>query len=167
MLKTIWMIILLVILVSSIWRRMERAGWGTAYREPKETLPEVTYGEGGRKLNLPGYITGRDSEPVVPERKDEPGVRRERIAAARRPLETEQPGWEAGEINLELPGRLPPTGNLPGQALGVVPRERCKERTGKNCFTDIQGPGQVLQGIVWSEILGPRGGIWVKRKNKR
>lgn len=68
--KTIWIIIFLVVLLRSIWRRMERTGSagryeepvGTAAPDPVELPPEHEPGERGRrKLNLPDYITGRGS----------------------------------------------------------------------------------------------------------
>lgn len=171
--KTIWIIILLVILVRSIWRRMERTGAPDRYEEPAGTTPSdleepplesVPEDGGRRKLNLPDYITGRGSGPVAPVEEDETPAVAERAAMSRPPVEAERPGSLARELRLEVEDCLPLPENLPNQTRVCTPRERRKRRGGGDYFIDISGPGQVLKGVVWAEILGPRGGIQAKRR---
>ena len=171
--KTIWIIILLVILVRSIWRRMERTGTPGQYEEPAGTAPsdleepplESVPGDGGRrKLNLPDYITGRGGGPVAPVEEGEPQAVAEGAAIARRSVEAEQPGSLARELRIEAEDCLPLPENLPEQTRVCAPRERRKRHGGGDYFINISGPGQVLKGVVWAEILGPRGGIQAKRR---
>mgnify|MGYP006902024798 CR=1 FL=1 len=168
--KTLWIIIFLVILLRSIWRRMERTGPAGRYEEPVGTVdsdpleqpPEHLPGERGRrKLNLPDYITGRRSEPVTSGGE---GVIFSGPAKAtveeRRPPAGEGPGRKSGEV----PESRHLTENLHLQPLAVTSRKSYRQRA-EEYFSDFSaGPEQVLKGLVWAEILGPRGGRQMKRR---
>ncbi len=172
--KTIWIIIFLVVLLRSIWRRMERTGSagryeepvGTAAPDPVELPPEHEPGERGRrKLNLPDYITGRGSGSDASGGEGAPRSVPEKAAAGRLSLEVEgRPGRKAREVNIALPDRRSLPENLPGQTFAAAPRRSRRQRAEEYFIDFSDGPEQVLKGIVWAEILGPRGGRQMQRR---
>ena len=135
--KTIWMIIFLVVLLRSIWRRMERTGSagryeepvGTAAPDPVELPPEHEPGERGRrKLNLPDYITGRGSGSDASGGEGAPRSVPEKAAAGRLSLEVEGRSEGRPEVNIgcrtagPCPKTCPvrPSLQHPGGAAGSV-----------------------------------------------
>ena len=168
--KTLWLIIFLYILLRSIWRLMGRTGpagryedpVGTADPDPLELPPEHVPGERGRRrLNLPDYITGRSSEPVASG--GEGVILTEPVKASvreQRPLEGEGQGRKSGE----MPESRCLTGDLPPQSLAVNTRKSRRQRAAEHIIGFSAGPEQVLMGIVWAEILGPRVGRQLKRR---
>ena len=89
----------------------------------------------------------------------------EKAAAGRLSLEVEgRPGRKAREVNIALPDRRSLPENLPGQTFAAAPRRSRRQRAEEYFIDFSDGPEQVLKGIVWAEILGPRGGRQMQRR---
>lgn len=128
------------------------------------------------KLKIPEYLTRRSEEPPGYEQPDELSVmRRDR---EEEPLaEYSEPAVLTREM-AEPPVKGQPSGLYPeGPAARAEtkasygmeghkesPARKRRQRSDReDPFSDMLGPGQVVKGMVWSQILGPRGGLRSKR----
>lgn len=148
----IWLIIMVVIILRSVGRLMERSGYRGKIEIPRKELPygeddlfleSTPAGEPGEskpELGLPEYPAGRGSLAVVSN------VSR---------YEGRQEG--------------PPVRIRPERGGNIDTRREHDGRCGAaELFDGGISQQEFIKGMVWSQILGPRGGIQAsKRFNHR
>lgn len=176
--NTIFWLVFLFILARSIWRLIERIGANGKFEGPLGGLPPTGMGrpmpgsEERPRLNIPEYLTRRSEEKPAEE-----------LPAGRNGCEAEpldkysEPVVLAGEMSEPyLKGQ--PHGVCPEGPLAVTeakapcgmegkkegPARKRRERSyQEDPFSDMLCPDQVVKGMAWSIILGPRGGLRAKR----
>jgi len=181
-LNTIFWLVFLFLLARSIWRLMERAGGKGRFDGPLGGPPPgmgrpVPESEEKPKLKIPEYLTRRSEEPPGYEQPDE-------LSVMRRDWEEEPLAEYSEPVVLAEEMAAPP---VKGQPSGLCPegpvagaevkapcgmegekggpaRKRCERSDQEGPFSDMVCPGQVVKGMVWSQILGPRGGLRPKKR---
>lgn len=169
--NTIFWLVFLFILARSIRRLMERAGSRGKYEGPAGGFPPdmgrpLPENEEKPQLKIPEYLTRQGEEQ--PD-YDHPG---------------EKKGWKTGqeEENREtvvLAGKTAEpcfsSDNSLGYTAGNAPcsveeisrehpaRKQYERSKHQDLFRDMLNPDQVLKGMAWSQILGPRGGLRPRR----
>ena len=166
--NTIFWLIFLFLLARSIWRLMERAGAKGKFDGPLGG-PQTGMGrpipdsEEKPKLKIPEYLTRRSEE--------QPGE----LSAKRKDRVTE-PVEECRDAEPSMKGR-PPILRSEGSLEDAVVKAPCRmegkkgnpaQKRRESCdqedpFGDLLCPGQVVKGMAWAQILGPRGGLHPKR----
>ncbi|MCL6638489.1 MAG: hypothetical protein K6T80_02245 [Firmicutes bacterium] len=165
--KYIWLIFVLFLIVRAIWRIIENSrgrGRDVSGDLPREELPPAgrlpaRTGE-RRKPDLPGYLTRRSGSPGA-ETSAGPG----QGAGPHPDGEPRPPGGTVPEVQ---PADAVERHPLPETACPERPREhrggpgqpRARRRDRGNALC----PEDVLNGIVWSQILGPRGGLQAQKR---
>jgi tRNA(Ser,Leu) C12 N-acetylase TAN1 len=119
------------------------------------------------KLKIPEYLTRR-SEEQSSESIQMKDMEEEPVEEYRKPVilkgETvesclkEQPASLFHEVSLEG-AAVKVTCNMEGKKV----RKRHKQCDPEDTFSDMLSPSQVVRGMAWSMILGPRGGLHPKR----
>lgn len=167
--NTIFWLIFLFILARRIWRFLERAGSNGKFEGPLGSPPTGMDGpgpgsEGKPKLQIPEYLTRQSEQPVelTTGRKDR----------AEPAMDYVEPVVLAGDLNEPRFKRKPERPDFEdslvvvgGTALGAIQekkRSTVQKRDSliqqEDLFSDMLHPEQVVKGIAWSQILGPRGG---------
>lgn len=137
----IWLVFLLVIILRSVdllMKRSDSRGKPGAPRDDGaedlffESSPAAGQGESRLELNLPGYLTGRGGDLTTVSHDSGYKERREEPAGERRSGQGDKV-----DSRRELPGRF-------GEA---------------ELFEGGISRKEFVKGMVWSQILGSRGGI--------
>ncbi|MFX4263455.1 hypothetical protein ACOBQJ_14820 [Pelotomaculum propionicicum] len=151
--KYIWLIIMVVIILRSVGRLMERSGYRGKFELPRkelpydeddlflESAPAGEPGEGGSEADLPGFPAGRGGGGDLTAAGDVPRT----VGMLKEPAGQSPPerGRDVGSRR-ELDGRCGAAELFEG---GISQRE-------------------FIKGMVWSQILGPRGGIQASKRFK-
>ena len=153
---------------------MERAGAKGKFDGPLGGPPPgvgrpIPGSEEKPKLKIPEYLTRRSEDQpgqLSAKRKD-----REAVAECREPVVLA--GDMAEPCLKGRPAGMRPEGSLEGAAVKAPcgmegkkgnPARKRRERSGQeDPFSDLLCPGQVVKGMAWAQILGPRGGLHPKR----
>ncbi|MDD4238113.1 MAG: hypothetical protein PHT62_06110 [Desulfotomaculaceae bacterium] len=174
--NTIFWLVFLFILARSIWRLMERAGDKDKFEGPLGSPPPnmgrpIPGSEEQPKLKIPEYLTRRSEQQPSYEQPGELSAQRKDWEAVG---EYRDPAILAGDMTEPClkgkPAGLCPEGSLKGAAVeaecGMTGKKEspARERRGQeDLFSDMLCPGQVVKGMAWAQILGPRGGLHSKR----
>ncbi|MCL6634754.1 MAG: hypothetical protein K6T29_03165 [Peptococcaceae bacterium] len=172
----IWIIVIFVVVFKMLWRLVERfrdpggldGPWGGPLpgRDgfPRRRDPAGEQGASRPKLNIPEYLTRRSGSPAAGETAPEPAVEGAVKVAAKHTAAKEAGRGFGGECRAE-PAVLP---GCPRGELGEdTPRQHAGRHRKAGLFNGEVGPGCLLEGVVWSEILGPRGGLRARRAMSR
>lgn len=165
--KYVWAIFILAVILKSVWRLVERARAQGNYGDARAGLPSrqgdqpwggAAKGEAARRGSPPADAPA----PVLEEK-----LRSARMDGA--PTGAE-PGWERQLEKSFREGRLrenegAAAAACPGEdQAGTAARRRQKRHGDADMFDDLICPGEMIRGVVWSEILGPRGGLRAKKR---
>lgn len=179
MMKYIWLLFMIIIVFRMIWRLAERSRaqgkldgpWGGPSSGqgdlPWKRAPKGEEREYRPQLNIPEYLTRRGGDTTAGD-------------TASKEKEKPRPAIEDGTAVIEKTDRgKKPEKCLREDLLGdtavlsqcsredqkeAAPRERNRHRGEADLFDDMICPGEVMKGIIWSQILGPRGGLRAKRR---
>lgn len=177
--NTIFWLIFIFIVARSIWRLLERTGNNGKFEGPLGSPPTgmgrpVPGSEEKPKLQIPEYLTRRGEEQPGYEKPGELPINRK--GRAEPAVSYGEPVVTAGWNDPALQGqhaRLCP--EFPSEVAAVKisrgkagEKERLHQKRRKQVckgkpFSDLLDPDQVLMGMAWSQILGPRGGLRPKR----
>lgn len=179
MMKYIWLLFLMIIVFRMLWRLAERSrtqggfdgSWGgpsSGQGElPRKSSPKVEEREYKPKLNIPEYLTRRSGDPAAGSKvSKEPEKPRSDVeggaAMAEKPGKKEKPGKRRREDHLEDTAVLSQCSKEDQKE--AAHRERNRHRGEVDLPEDMICPGEVMKGIIWSQILGPRGGLRANRR---
>ncbi len=189
----IWILIIMMIVFRFIQRLGERpngtsdeplGGPSPGHEElPFKSAPQGEESEYRPKLNIPEYLTRRSDEPgagdVASARGEEPPVAEGVVIAVEKPATVDKQKMRLKEyqdytMNIERPvdvyregarKELMAYADCAGEASDVVRREDARKGpAGPGPLDGMICPGELIKGILWSEILGSRGGLQVKRR---
>lgn len=174
--KYIWLLFMVIIIFRMIWRRSRAQGkfdgsWGSQSPGQKD-LPWKRSPKGEErdfrpKLNLPEYLTRR-SDGTATGDADSKEEGKPRPAVEDGATGVGKQDWKKKPEKTLREERSGDTAVLPRCSLEdqkeAAPRERHGWQGDSDLFDDVICPGEVIKGIVWSQILGPRGGHRAKRR---
>jgi|GEM_PF-1298362 len=165
-----WLLIFMVIVFRVLRLLSERYGnggkfegpWGGPFpggERPWKRAPNDEKNESRPKLNIPEYLTRRSGEPAAGEiapggEKPQPAVL-EDVTVVIKPAAVEKK--EPLPLEEHLAGKAVLPGCPRDEQGGAAPREH-RRRAGAGPLDGLVCPGEMIKGVVWSEILGPRGG---------
>lgn len=149
----IWLIIMVAIILRSVGRLMERSGYRGKFELPRKELPcdeddllleSTPSGEPGESipaLSLPEYPAARGGDLTA-----------------------------AGDVTMTVGMQKEPAGQRPPERGRNI--DTCRELDDGLCGAELFAGGisqrEFIKGMVWSQILGPRGGLQAsKRLNHR
>lgn len=145
----IWLIIMVAIILRSVGRLMERSGYRGKFELPRKELPydeddlfleSTPSGEPGKSipaLSLPEYPAARGGDLTA-----------------------------AGDGSRTAGVQKGPAGQRPPERGGNI--DTCREPDDGLCGAELFGGGisqrEFIKGMVWSQILGPRGGLQASKR---
>lgn len=147
----IWLIIIVVVILRSVGRLMERSGYRGKLELPRkelpydeddlflESIPAGAPGQSGPELKLREFPAGRGGDLTV-----------------------------AGDVPRTVGMQKEPAGQRPpGCGRNVGSRRELDGSCGAaELFDGGIGQREFIKGMVWSQILGPRGGIQASKRFK-
>jgi len=165
--NTIFWLVVLFIVGRSIWRYLEQAGAKDEDNVEKGRLPgssgPIPDNSKKNKLNIPEYLTKREEETGY----QTPGG----LGNANAYWEAEQLaaayGQELYTESTPLDYQMQQSPEQVADSVEVPAREAtCKQKKsvgGEDLFDDLITSKQIIKGMIWSQILGPRGGLHRRR----
>lgn len=135
--------------------------------EERATTPSGDGREDRPQLNIPEYLKRRSPAPGAEAGAAGEGPKR-RLPAGNCPPDAEKTVGETRppttRVREELPTAAIDPAGCPREAQGdPALRLRRRRRTQGGLLDDMICPEEVIKGLVWSQILGPRGGLQAKR----
>ncbi|MGI6490837.1 MAG: hypothetical protein GX949_07150 [Peptococcaceae bacterium] len=165
---TIFWLVVLFIVGRSFWRYLEQVGakdendGEKAGRLPDSSRP-LPDNSNKTKLNIPEYLTKGEEETVyqMPGGAGDANSywEAEQLAASYgQDLYAESGSWDypAQQSTVQIADKV----EAPAQETA---RKQEKAVGGEELFDDLITSGQVIKGMVWSQILGSRGGLRHRR----
>lgn len=129
--------------------------------KPKLKIPEYLT---RRSEEQPGYEQPGELSAKIEDREAEPVKEyHEPVVLAgdmTEPSFRAQPAWLCPEASVGAAVKAPC--GMDGEK-GSPARKRRAQSGQENPFSDMLSPGQVVKGMAWSQILGPRGGLRHRR----
>lgn len=179
MMKYIWLLFMMIIVFRVIWRLSERSRaqgkfdgpWGgppSGQKDlPRNRAPKGEENEYRPKLNIPEYLTRRSSDPVAGDAVSK-GEGKLRPTVEDGTAAIVKTDWGKTSEKRLSEDHLGDTAVLSQcsreDQQEAAHRERNRHRGEVDQFDDMICPGEVIKGVVWSQILGPRGGLHAKRR---
>lgn len=176
MMKYIWLLFMMIIVVRMILHLSERSRaqgkfdgpWGgppSGQKDlPQKRAPKGEESEFKPKLNIPEYLTRRNGDPAagdaVSKKQEEPWSDVEAGAAVIGKIDR---GKKPEERLMEVGDTAVLSQCSREDQKEAAHRERNRRCGEVDLFDDMFCPGEVIKGVVWSQILGPRGGLHAKR----
>ncbi|MHB8985757.1 MAG: hypothetical protein ACYC38_07435 [Eubacteriales bacterium] len=165
--KYVWTIFILAVIAKSVWQAIERAKAQGKTDGIPVNLP--TWQGEPRRSAAKGAAAQKDGPPaVVPAPGGEENSLCPRVNGA--PAGAE-PGWvrqSEKPLREGKPTETAAAAACQGEEQAGAGARRYQQRRGSmDVFDGLVCPGEMLRGVVWSEILGSRGGLQAKGRSIR
>lgn len=163
--KYVWAFFILAVIAKSVWQAIERAKARGETDGIPVNLP--TWRREPRRGTAKGAAAEKDGPPAgVPAPAVEENSLCPRVNGA--PAGAE-PGWVRQPEKPLREGKPPETAAAAAcQGEERAGARRSRQRRGNmDVFDGLVCPGEIIRGVVWSEILGSRGGLQAKGRSIR
>lgn len=174
--ENLWILLLLIVIIRSIWRMMERAGQAGRSGEPWEypgggrggatrPVPKDKEEEYRTPLNIPEYLKRRsDGTSGTSETPGEADAHLPSRVATTSSSRDAVEGRAPEQIMREYAPSAAYVDNTPGDAKADESRGIQEQQQRENPLEGILNPSELMRGIIWSQVLGTRGGRRAQRR---